>query len=79
MFMQGTQRERPLTHDLLAKMAFWKTKRTRSSFARKLTVFRLKELTMCERMKTDLLRDLALGCAHSRGITELSKAMGAKV
>jgi hypothetical protein len=39
----------------------------------------LKELTMCERIKMDLLRGLASGCAHLKGITELSKAMGAKV
>jgi len=29
--------------------------------------------------KKDLLRDLALRCAHSKGITELSKAIGTKV
>jgi hypothetical protein len=38
--------------------------RTRLSFARKLAVFRLKALTMCERMKPDLLRSLALRCVH---------------
>lgn len=39
-------------------------KRTRSSFARKSAVFRLKESTMCEQMRTDLLRNLASPCAH---------------
>ena len=39
----------------------------------------IQELAMCERIKTDLLRGLALRCAHLKGITELSKAIGAKV
>ena len=48
-------------------------------FARKLAVFRLKEVDYVRTDKNGPVTGLASRCTHLKGITELSKAIGAKV